>query len=44
MLRVRFIRFGWLRHFTQKEFYERFYNYKLSESELKEILHPSGEF
>lgn len=27
-----------------KEFYERFYNYKLSESELKEILHPSGEF
>ena len=27
-----------------KEFYERFYNYKLSDSELKEILHPSGEF
>ena len=27
-----------------KEFYERFYNYKLSDSELKEILHPKGEF
>ena len=27
-----------------KEFYERFYNYKLSDSELKEILHPNGEF
>ena len=27
-----------------REFYERFYNYKLSDSELKEILHPKGEF
>nr|WP_314542023.1 ABC transporter substrate-binding protein [uncultured Campylobacter sp.] len=27
-----------------KEFYERFYNYKLSDGELKEILHPKGEF
>ncbi|WP_149719242.1 ABC transporter substrate-binding protein [Campylobacter concisus] len=27
-----------------REFYERFYNYKLSDGELKEILHPKGGF